>query len=149
MQNSNPPVSQRKVVSHPHCPPPAASNTGANLCKHKENSLCWFLALVSCCFSLHPLPWPLGDFTPLLSADDFHTYLSLPIHSCISSCCFLKLGMRKAKPQLFLLKSHTFLLFHLILITASFHSNVKAFCNFFFFPTSNLIGRSQVSKYIS
>lgn len=64
----------------PHMPLPAASNTGANLCKHKENSLCWFLALLSCSFSLQPLPWPLGYFAHLLSADDFHTYLSFPSH---------------------------------------------------------------------
>lgn len=76
------------------------------------------------------------------------TFLSLAIHSCISSCCFLKPDMRKAEPQLFLLKSHILLLFHFILITTSFHSNVEAFCNFFF-PTSNLIGCSQVSKCIS
>lgn len=73
--------SGKEGLPPPTCPPPAASNTGANLCKHKENSLCWFLALVSCCFSLHPLPWPLGDFTPLFHPpDDFHTYLSFPPH---------------------------------------------------------------------
>lgn len=75
------------------------------------------------------------------------TFLSLPVNSCIPSCCFLKLGMRKAEPQLSLLKSHNLLLSHLTLITPSFRSNVEAFCNFFL--TSNLIGCSQVSKCVS
>lgn len=73
--------------------------------------------------SLCPSPWVTS--LSLVSTEDFHTYLSLLIQGSISSyswlCYFFKLGMRKAEPPLFLLKSLTLLLSHLVLTTLLFH----------------------------